>query len=162
MTAPPGTSSDLEATRRIAEYFCRLADTINLPRSVALIYHTLFLADEPLSFGEIVERSGLSKASASTGLKLLERMHGVEIVVRPDDRRTFYRPELSLRRLATGFLEQNLQPGLRDGSRLLEEIGHSADDGQLSSHLRERIASLRRWHELAGDLLPLLSALSPR
>jgi DNA-binding transcriptional regulator GbsR (MarR family) len=139
-------------------YFCRVADTFGLPRSVALIYHELFVAREPLSFKEIVERAGLSKGSASTGLKMLERMRAVEVVVVPASRSTYYRPELSLRRLASGFIEQSLLPGLDAGGRLLDNAPSSADPA-LPDHLRHRLSSLRKWHETSASLLPMLTAL---
>jgi DNA-binding transcriptional regulator GbsR (MarR family) len=139
-------------------YFCRVADTFGLPRSVALIYHELFVALEPLSFREIVERAGLSKGSTSTGLKMLERMRAVEIVVIPASRSTYYRPELSLRRLATGFIEQSLLPGLDAGARMLD-TAPSSEHPKLPAHLRQRLSSLRKWHETSSGLLPMLAAL---
>lgn len=142
----------------MAAYFARIADTFNLPRSLAAIYHTLFLAEKDLNFTEIVETSGLSKASASTGLKLLESMLTVEVVHVPNDRNTYYRPELSLRRLASGFLKQSLLPGIEAGGRLLEGAPSESDDN-LSEHVSTRLASLRSWHETSKDLLPLLTSL---
>jgi len=156
---PNGTNALVSET--LAAYFCRMADTIGLPRSVALIYHTFFLAEVPLTFRDIVERSGLSKASGSTGIKLLERMGGIERVMIPDDRRTFYRPELSMRRLVTGFIEESVHPGLDAGQRLLDQIDTGSSSSDLSPILAERLASLRRWHEMSRDLLPTLSALDP-
>jgi hypothetical protein len=150
-----------QATEAMIAYFCRVADTFSLPRSVALIYHTLFVAEEPLSFTGIVERGGLPKAGASTGLKLLERMRAVEQVVVPASRSTYYRPELSLRRLAAGFLEQSLRPGLEAGGRLLDAAPPS-DDPALPEHLQHRLASLRTWHETSRGLLPMLAALGER
>ena len=142
----------------MAAYFARVADTFSLPRSVARIYHTLFLAEKDLSFTEIVNKSGLSKASASTGLKLLESMLAVEIVHVPNDRNTYYRPELSLRRLAAGFLKQSLLPGLEAGGRHLDSAP-SISSKNLSEHYSARLSSLRSWHESSKDLLPLLAAL---
>jgi len=142
----------------MAAYFARVADTFNLPRSVAGIYHTLFVAEKDLSFTEIVENSGISKASASTGLKQLESMHAVEIVHVPNDRNTYYRPELSLRRLGAGFLKQSLLPGLEAGARHLDGAPPNSDE-TLSDHYSARIASLRSWHESSKDLLPILAAL---
>lgn len=139
-------------------YFCRVADTFGLPRSVAQIYHALFIADEALSFTEIVDRALLSKASASTGLKLLERMRAVQVVVVPGSRSTYYRPELSVRRVASGFFEQSLLPGLEAGRRLLDDAP-SADDPALPHHLRQRLASVHRWHEASQGLLPMIAAL---
>lgn len=135
-----------------------MADTIGLPRSVALIYHVLFVSKGPLSFGDIVKKAGLSKASASTGLKMLERMRGIERVIVAGDRRTFYRPELSLRRLMSGFVKESLLPGLEAGQRLLDEAESQASD-KVTGHLADRLASLRRWHETTKDLLPALGAL---
>ena len=140
-------------------YFARVSETFNLPRSVGGIYHTLFVAEKDLSFTEIVEQSGLSKASASTGLKLLESMLAVEIVHVPNDRNTYYRPELSLRRLAAGFLKQSLLPGLEAGGRMLE-LGPSPFAENLSRHLSNRLSSLKSWHQSSKDLLPLLTTLS--
>jgi hypothetical protein len=77
-----------------------------------------------------------------------------------DDRRTFYRPELSLRRLVTGFLEENLLPGLDAGQRLLNEA-ESGATAKTSALLAERLASLQHWHRLTRDLLPALKALDP-
>ena len=142
----------------MAAYFARIAETFSLPRSIAAIYHTLFVAEKDMSFTEIVENSGLSKASASTGLKLLESMLAVEIVHVPNDRNTYYRPELSLRRLASGFLKQSLLPGLEASGRLLESAPSSSDE-ILSEHLSTRLTSLKTWHSSTKDLLPLLAAL---
>ncbi|WP_193212243.1 GbsR/MarR family transcriptional regulator [Luteolibacter marinus] len=158
MPAASPSLADAEVRESLAAYFCRMADTIGLPRSVALIYHTLFLAPEPMSFGDIVEASGLSKASASTGLKFLERMRGVEIVVVPDDRRTFYRAELSVRRLVGGFIQESLQPGLDAGQRLLDEPT-TRPESKITPFLAERLESLRTWHQLTRDLIPALGVL---
>lgn len=149
-------------SQTIGAYFCRMADTIGLPRSVALIYHALFTSEEAVCFSDIVERTGLSKASASTGLSLLERMRGIERVIKLDDRRTFYRPELSLRRLVSGFVEESVNPGLEAGQRLLDEAHEIAEqDEDLSPVLAERLASLRHWHELTQTLLPAIRTLDP-
>ena len=151
--------SDLGASEAMEAYFARVAETFSLPPSLARIYHTLFVAEKALSFTEIVQESGLSKASASTGLKLMERMLTVEIVHIPNDRNTYYRPELSLRRLIAGFLKQSLLPGLEAGGRLLE-LGPSPSEETLTRHLSNRLSSLKSWHQSSKDLLPVLTALS--
>ncbi|GAA5483672.1 GbsR/MarR family transcriptional regulator [Haloferula sargassicola] len=159
MPAADSSTLETEAADTIAAYFCRMADTLGLPRSTALIYHTLFLTDEALSYTEIVERSGLSKASASTGLKLLERAKAVEIVIVPASRATHYKAELSLRRLAAGLVQETLMPGFKAGGHYLEQLPDlEKSDAPI---LNERISRLRHWHQLAHDLVPLLSALGP-
>jgi len=159
--AASGASADAWAEELLTSYFSRMADAVGLPRSVALIYRILFLSPEPISFQQIVEDSGLSKASASTGLRLLERMRGLEVITIPADRRTFYKAELSIRRLVSGFVEHTLQPTLEAGDRYLSQL----DGGQeqsLSPIHAERLASVREWHRLAREIIPLLSLIDPR
>lgn len=152
--------ADSEAREALAAYFCRMADAAGFPRSVALIYHTLYLSPAPLSFAEIVDQTRCSKASASVGLKFLGRIHGVEIVILPDDRRTFYRAERSIRRLITGFIQETLQPGLEAGQRILDRPT-GRPESELSPDIAERLASLRQWHRLLRDVLPSLALLDP-
>ena len=142
------------ARQELSAYFCTLADSFGLPRSVALIYATLFLAENPLPVSEIIEESGLSKGSVSSGLRFRERMGVIHLVVDPSDRRTFYRPELSMRRLAAGLIEENFTPALKRGDKLLDTV---AKNEELSDHLKTRLASLQSWNETALGLLPALS-----
>ena len=155
-----GVTRPAAAPELIMAYFTRCADTIGLPRSLAQLYATLFLSESPLAFEEIVERSGLSKASASTGLRDLERLHGVERVIVAQDRRSFYQAQLSLRRLLGAFVAETVKPGLHDGERLLREALLLATEGDHSEHFKARLNSLVTWHERASEILPILSALA--
>jgi DNA-binding transcriptional regulator GbsR (MarR family) len=164
LAAAPLSAGDVHrpaaAPELVMSYFTRCADTIGLPRSLAQLYATLFLSESPLAFEEIVARSGLSKASASTGLRDLERLHGVERVMVAQDRRSFYQAQLSLRRLIGTFVAETVKPGLHDGDRLLREALVLAKDGDHSEHFKARLNSLVTWHERASEILPILSALA--
>ena len=148
------------APELVTAYFTRCADTIGLPRSLAQLYATLFLSEAPLAFEEIVARSGLSKASASTGLRDLERLHGVERVMVAQDRRSFYQAQLSLRRLIGAFVAEAVKPGLHDGDRLLREALGLVVEGDHAEHFKARLNSLVTWHEWASEILPILSTLA--
>ena len=150
------TSADQQAHDQLTAYFCQMADAFGLPRSVALIYQTLFLSEEPVAVMDIVSQSGLSKGSVSTGLRLLERMKFVHQVILPTDRRTFYEAELSLRKLAAGLIEENFLPALDKGEETLTRVSKLKN---LSPHYETRLASLRHWNEAAQGLLPALSLL---
>jgi len=163
---PVGLDSDAggESPRELVlAYFSRAAETIGLPRSVAQIYATLFLSEQPLAFEEIVALSGLSKASASTGLRDLERLQGVERVVIPADRRSFYRAQLSVRRIVGAFMAESIKPGIDDGARLLSRAATTVDqDSQapVSEHFRARLQSLLTWHDRASEILPILAVFA--
>jgi DNA-binding transcriptional regulator GbsR (MarR family) len=154
-TRAPATASEL-----VLAYFSRCADTIGLPRSLAQLYATLFLSEEPLAFDEIVALSGLSKASASTGLRDLERLHGVQRVMVANDRRSYYQAQLSLRRLLSAFVAESVAPGLMDGARLLDDAMALAEGCAHSDHFKARLQSLVAWHDRASEILPMLAVLA--
>ncbi|HQW30556.1 MAG TPA: hypothetical protein PK529_15295, partial [Verrucomicrobiales bacterium] len=61
-------------------FFVQIATTLNLPRSVGEIFGFLFAADEPKPFDEVVARLGISKGSASHGLKFLTKIGAISLV----------------------------------------------------------------------------------
>jgi DNA-binding transcriptional regulator GbsR (MarR family) len=159
---PAATRAPANASELVSAHFSRCADTIGLPRSLAQLYATLFLSEEPLSLEEIVVRSGLSKALASTGLRDLERFHGVERVMVANDRRSLYQGQLSLRRLLSAFVAESVAPGLKDGARLLDDAMALLEDGSHSDHFKSPLNSLVDWHDQASETLPMLAVVASR
>jgi DNA-binding transcriptional regulator GbsR (MarR family) len=62
-----------------------------LPRSAGRILGLLFISPEPRSLDELAEALQLSKGSASSSTRLLERLGPIERVTRPGDRKDYYR-----------------------------------------------------------------------
>ncbi|MBL9156018.1 MAG: hypothetical protein JNJ70_01005 [Verrucomicrobiales bacterium] len=145
-------------------FFVHLATTVGLPRSVGEIFGFLFAADQPIAFDEVVARLGISKGSASQGLRLLTKIGAVSQVYVPRDRRTFYVAETRMRQLFSHALQESLRPHLEGNSRLVAQLeesieAHATTLGGSADHYRSRAASLRAWNEKALVLLPLLDKL---
>lgn len=62
-----------------------------VPRTTGRVFGHLLLASEPTSLDQLTEDLSISKASASTGARYLERLGLVERVPRPGARRDYYR-----------------------------------------------------------------------
>jgi DNA-binding transcriptional regulator GbsR (MarR family) len=144
-------------------FFVQVATTLNLPRSVGEIFGFLFAADEPRPFDEVVARLGISKGSASHGLKFLTGIGAISLVYVPRDRRTFYEAETSMRKLFSSALNESVRPHLESNARLVEGIEETitaaGDLGDKAEHYRNRTSSLRNWNDKALVLLPLLDKL---
>ena len=63
---------------------------LGLPRSLGQIYGLLFFSAKPLSLDDIVQRLGISKASASTGTRQLAAWGAVRQVWVQGERRDFF------------------------------------------------------------------------
>lgn len=157
-----GEPSPLEID--IIHFFVRLALSIGLPKSLGQIYGVLFCSAEPMPFDEIVERLGISKGSASQGLKMLQHLNTVEPVHQHADRRTFYRAETSIRRLVGSLLDEKVRPHLQQSEERLEQISQrlasKSDLDDPDGTLQRRVESLRVWHQKARKLLPWVTKLS--
>lgn len=136
-----------------------MSDAFGLPRSLGHLFATLYISPEPMAFDDVVRESGVSRASASTGLRLLQRLHAIESIVRSDDRRTFFRAETSARRIVAGVINGTILESISDGDRLLEQARTTAPTD--SPHLTDRITALHRWHSRVRTLLPLAARLAP-
>lgn len=151
----------------VIHFFVYLAATLSLPKSIGELFGLLYCADNPLPFEEVVSRLGISKGSASQGLRFLQSLNAVETVYQARDRRTFYRAEASLRRLLGGLLEHNVGPHLQTAEQrlgnLADQLAEQTNEPVLASSrrvLRQRIDALRHWHHTAQRFLPLLARMA--
>lgn len=143
------------------ELFVRAAAVLSLPRSLAQIYGLLFTTPEPLSIDDITLRLAISRGSAFEGLRWLRDLGAVESVFLPGVRKEHFRAEFHLRKLATGFLRNQIQPHVDNGSGHLKRLKETIDP---SSHdaifYRDRLRQITGWHRFFSRALPVIRALA--
>ena len=75
--AIPPNAAQATLQRELVVVFSNLAELFGNPRSLGEIYGVLFASEHPLSMEEIIRRLGISKGSASQGLRQLEDLGAV-------------------------------------------------------------------------------------
>ena len=150
-----------ELEREVVALFVRMADVLNLPRSVGEIYGVLFISSEPLCLDDCRLRLNISKGSTSQGLRILRSFGAIRTVYVPGDRKDYYIAETSLRKIASGFASEQIQPHVASGRERIDRIR-----GLLDSHAPEdkavfedKIDLLENWQTRAGKTLPLILKL---
>jgi len=78
-------------TRAFIEQIAVLLEADGLPRVAGRIFGSLLVAAEPRSLDDLASDLGVSKASISINVRLLEEKGTVERVSRQADRRDYYR-----------------------------------------------------------------------
>ncbi len=150
-----------ELESEVVAVFVRMADVLNLPRSVGEIYGMLFISTEPLCLDDCRLRLNISKGSTSQGLKILRSFGAIRTVYIPGDRKDYYVAETSLRKIASGFASEQIQPHVASGkeriSRIRELLEEYDSPGQ--EELAEKIDLLENWQQRAGKTLPLVLKL---
>jgi DNA-binding transcriptional ArsR family regulator len=166
-----------------------VVQVFGVPKSVGQIYGLLYASPEPLSFSDIVERLDISKGSASQGLQLLRSLGAIKVAdvkrclqsgrlnaggawelnalrlpLKAGDvdasRRIVYEPELSLRRLVSGVMQQRISPLAVAGTDRLGRLRELAEsDGEARDFYLDRVKQLETWRRRLRTVLPVLNLL---
>ena len=155
---PVAALSKLE--RQVIEVFVDGLRVLGMPRSLGEIYGLLFIRPEALSLDDLVTRLGISKGSASQGLRTLKELGAVtEEASVAGTRRTYYRARAELKPLVGGFIREQVRPHLESGQlkvgRLLEAVADE-EDPERREFFDERVARLEGWMRRGRMVLPLL------
>ncbi len=148
------TLSELE--QEVIDIFVRTAGVLNLPRSVGELYGLLFISPEPLCINDCMKKLNISKGSTSQGLKILRSFGAVKTVYVPGDRRDYFEAESALRKIVTGFVNEQVRPHLENGKERmarLESLAATPDDDN-QEFFSDRIEQLKKWQKRANALLP--------
>jgi DNA-binding transcriptional regulator GbsR (MarR family) len=145
-----------ELEKEVIDIFVRMAGVLNLPRSVGELYGLLFISPEPLCINDCMNKLGISKGSTSQGLKILRSFGAVNTVYIPGERRDFFEAETALRKIVTGFVNEEVRPHLENGKDRMARLEQlSADAGsQDQEFYAERVTHLKNWQKRANLLLP--------
>jgi DNA-binding transcriptional regulator GbsR (MarR family) len=146
--------------RELVDWFVDFTALMGVPASVGEIYGLLYLAGRPLPFENIVERLGISKGSASQGLKFLRGLGAARVVRIEGDRREFYEAEISPTRLVAGFLKEKVQPKLKESDERLARLKKSLQQmEEVDPLLADRVHRLHIWSQRARQFLPVVAGL---
>ena len=106
---------------------------------------------------EIISFLSISKGSASQGLRSLRQLGAISSVYTPGDRKERFLAEIRLRRLVSGFLKEQAEPHLKNGSTRLHQIKQLVLESQDQSSLKHGMSRheiLSSWHRQMSRLLP--------
>jgi DNA-binding transcriptional regulator GbsR (MarR family) len=148
--------------RQVVAFFVDGVRVLGLPRSIGEIYGLLFISQTALSLDDLVLRLHISKGSASQGLRMLKSLGAVREAEGGAERRTYYEPAIELKRLAGGFIREQIRPHLDSGKTKINRLAETAqdvDDPARRKFLGERIERLENWLRSGGRVLPVLQKL---
>ena len=144
---------------RIISFFQDGVRMLGLPKSLGEIYGMLFASPQPLTMQDLIERLGISKGSASQGLKMLRTLGAVREVEFQNDRKTYFEADLELKKLVGGFIREEIRPHLKSGQEKLAKLERELsviEDPEIRMFYEKRIKRLGRWSGKANLVLPLL------
>ena len=115
-------AAQLALEEELVGIFSDLADLFGNPRSLGAIYGLLFSSARPISMEDIVVRLGISKGSASQGLRQLEELGAISRARAQGERSHIYVARMELKPLLAGFLTKRLGPRLASSAGRLKHV----------------------------------------
>ena len=157
--APARTDASLEA--EVIGLFVQLSRMLGQPRSYAEIYGLIFISARPINMEEMIERLGISKGSASQGLRFLRKAGAIKMVYVHGERRVHYEAVAELRHLVTGFLRDQIMPQLESSRDRLDHIAELVHKlpAEKRSKVAGRITMLQSWAKRTRRFVPLVLKL---
>jgi HTH-type transcriptional regulator, glycine betaine synthesis regulator len=146
----------------VIDLFLNAVQSVGLPKSLGQIYGLLFCRDHPLAMDEVMKLLGISKGSASQGLRSLRQLGAVSSVYAPGDRKERFSAEIRLRKLVGGFLKEQAEPHMEKGIARLESLREIlSDESDVTSREcgKRRESILSSWHKQMSRVLPLVKLM---
>jgi DNA-binding transcriptional regulator GbsR (MarR family) len=134
---------------------------IGLPKSVGQIYGYLYSAVEPTTMDQVITELGISKGSASQGLKFLRQLGAVKVQFVVGDRRDHFVAEVKSKKLMGGFIREKLTPALEDGVDRISFIRElMTEDSLLEDRAyANQVIKLDIWQKKLKLALPVIQKL---
>jgi HTH-type transcriptional regulator, glycine betaine synthesis regulator len=143
--------------------FVHAFSALSMPRSIGEVYGLLFSTDEPLSLDDVMERLQMSRGSANEGLRWLKSLGAASVVYLPGVRKEYFKAETSLRKMATGFMREKIEPHLDNGAARLEALEKSIDGrSRTAAFEKSRLGQVKSWYGFFGKMLPVIKTLAAK
>ncbi|WP_048147928.1 GbsR/MarR family transcriptional regulator [Palaeococcus ferrophilus] len=146
-----------EAKRIMMEHFANTARRFGLNELYGYIYGVLFFEDEPMSLGEIADKTSYSLSHVSTALKLLENIGLVKRVKKPGDKRAYFTAIKNIREWRKEAyykkIVEDVQQTRENLLRALEEL--ESDESEEAKRIRERIEFALERNRIAEKVVKI-------
>jgi hypothetical protein len=174
--SPNVTRTQREFVLECVEFFTEAVQLFGVPKSVGHIYGLLYSSPLPLSLSDIVDKLDISKGSASQGLQVLRSLGAINVAgpvgytsrnfhlpsqnALHAPRSVYYEPELSLRQLIGGILQERLTPLAENSTDRVTRLSNLAKQiGEKNDFYLDRAKRLNTWRRRLKTIMPALSFL---
>ncbi len=139
--------------RRFIEDAGNTSQSLGVGRVLGQLFAYLYFSPEPKNLAEMQEALGISKGSASTGVRQLEQWGAVKKIWIKGDRKDYYQANDWLGKILKKVILDVAGKKMASYKSFLEEVEAGLPEMKdEDSFVRERIEHLRRFHNRAQKL----------
>jgi DNA-binding transcriptional regulator GbsR (MarR family) len=155
-----------ELKQTFTESLSQISYFWGFPKGMGALFAVLYLAPDPLSLDELVERSGLTKGAVSTNVRALARLGLVQRSSKLGDRKDYYVAETDFYKAIRAILKERqnneFDAAVRQVRGMLEKLEagpRPEDDPQEWAFLLERVRALQSFFDALDNLVKTVTTL---
>ncbi|MFC1497315.1 GbsR/MarR family transcriptional regulator [Verrucomicrobiota bacterium] len=149
-----------QIVRNMVEAAGHATQSLGVGRVLGQIFAYLYFCREPKSLDDLTAALGISKGSASMGVRQLEQWHALEKIWIKGDRKDYYRARDALGKIIKNAIADLAGKRITSSSVLLDEVekeisGKAHNSGELPEEdkfIKERIEKIRTFQKKAKDM----------
>jgi len=153
------TSEYDKIVRRLVEAAGHASQSLGIGRVMGQIFAYLYLSREQRSLDDLTSALGISKGSASMGVRQLEQWGALEKVWVKGDRKDYYRARDAFGAIIKNIIRDLAGKRIESSSVLLDEVEALLKKGQKNGRnagedvfIRERIEKIRMFQKKAHGM----------
>lgn len=128
------------------------SQSLGFGRVVGQIYAYLYFAQDPKNLNDLQDALGISKGSASMGVRQLEQWEAVRRVWIKGDRKDYYQALDTFGRIIRKCIADTVAVKMRSASAIIADALEEIDANDGNAHLRDRIEHLDDFRERAAKV----------
>lgn len=146
--------TDNHIEQRMIEAAGHATQSLGVGRVLGQIFAYLYLSPEPRTLNDLTSELGISKGSASMGVRQLEQWGALEKIWVKGDRKDYYRAKDNFGKMIKNAILDLAGKRIQDYSALLNEIESELAEskGPNDRFLQERIRKLRSFENRTQNL----------
>ena len=150
------TDTLLQIKQDFIEGLSQISRFWGFPKGMGAIFAVLYLSSNPLSLGEIVEQTGLTKGAVSTEVRALARLGLVHRSTKLADRKDYYEAETDFYKSIRSILKERqnseFDRAVASVSETLEKLEAGTTYPEERAFLIERIRALQDFFNAIDSL----------
>lgn len=159
--------NDLEKAQDIfLNHINKICGKFGLNNIMAQLYAVLYLSAQPLSLDDMVTRLKISKGSASTNIRALERYGAVRRVWVKGSRKDYYEAELDITKIILDRIRSMTQNRLSEVNEMIVSsdrvlgsvVAQKKEESKEMEVFKQRLEKLKELHARASTLFQLFNS----
>ncbi len=156
----------VQAREHFIQGLSRISYFWGFPKAMGAIFGAIYLSPDPITLDELVEQIGISKGTASTNVRNLERLGMIHKQYKVGDRKDFYIAETDFWRIVKGILKEREKNefdlalrSVAESLTIVNQFKKGKKENAMAVLYDERMQAMQKFFDTLDNVVAMFLAL---